>query len=48
MEPSYAAEAEQSRLQQPQQLHIDIGHRGLQSVSGSGNVIGPHIPGEVH
>lgn len=46
MEPS-CAEVEQRRLQQQQQLNVEMGHRGLQSVSGSGNVTGPHIPGEV-
>jgi hypothetical protein len=46
VEPSYA-EVEQRRLQQQQQLNIEMGHRGLQSVTGSGNVTGPQIPGEV-
>lgn len=46
VEPSNT-EVEQRRLQKQQQLNIEIGHRGLQSVSGSGNVTGPHIPGEV-
>lgn len=45
MEPSYA-EVEQRCLQQQQQVNTEMEHRGLQSVSGSGNVTGPHIPGE--
>jgi hypothetical protein len=46
VEASYA-EVEQKRLQQQQQLNTEMGHHGLQSVSGSGNVTGPHIPGGV-
>ncbi|XP_033611575.1 uncharacterized protein CG43867 isoform X4 [Cryptotermes secundus] len=44
VEPS-CAEVEQRRLQQQQQVNTEMGHRGLQSVSGSGNVTAPHIPG---
>jgi hypothetical protein len=46
MESTYS-EAEQTHLQQQQQLGVEIGHRGLQSVGGSGSVTVPHIPGEV-
>jgi hypothetical protein len=47
VEPPHA-EVEQRRLQQQQQLNVETGHRGLQTVSGSGNITGPHIPGEAY
>jgi len=48
-ESSYT-ELERRHLQQQQQqqLSVEIGHRGLHSVSGSGSAPVPHIPGEVH
>jgi transcription initiation factor TFIID subunit TAF12 len=38
---------QQQQQQQQQQLDVEIGHRGLHSVSGSGSVTVPHVPGEV-
>lgn len=43
MEPAYS-EVERRRLQQQQQLGVEIGR----SVGGSGSVTVPHIPGAVY
>jgi hypothetical protein len=47
MESTYSDVGRRHLQQQQQQLGVEIGHQGLHSVGGSGNVTVPHVPGEI-